>query len=118
MVTQTTFVGADGVTRTVYEVPTQPESQTFTVSLGGVTYEFTLTWCPPAACWTLDIADDQGNPIVQGLQLITGADLLEQFEYLEIGGSLLVQSDFDPAMVPNYGSLGSTGHLYFVAPAL
>jgi hypothetical protein len=99
---------------TYYEIPTQPVNQEFDVSLAGVTYHLILTWCPPNNAWNMSIEDAQRNPLVSGIPLITGADLLEQFGYLGIGGSLIVQSDFDPDQVPDYGSLGSTGHLFFV----
>lgn len=104
------------MTSGTFEIPLQPENQQFTVSLAGVTYTMKLQWCAPAQCWNLDISDSQQNPIVQGLQLITGADLLAQLEYLGLGGALIVQSDFDVNAVPDYASLGSTGHLFFVTP--
>lgn len=102
---------------TIYEIPTKPEAQEFTISLAGVTYTFKLQWCAPAACWILTISDSQDDTIVGGIPLVTGADLLAQLQYLGIGGALVVQSDFDPDEVPDYGSLGSTGHLFFVAPS-
>ncbi len=99
---------------TPYEVPTKPENQEFDISLAGVTYHLKLRWCAPAACWMLDVEDSSQDPVATGLSLITGADLLEQLAYLVIGGQLVVQSDYNPNEVPDYGSLGSTGHLYFV----
>jgi hypothetical protein len=46
--------------------------------------------------------------------MITGTDLLNQYRYLGIAGSLVVQSSNDPSLVPNEKTLGTTGHLYFV----
>lgn len=112
----TTMFVAGGVTYAAFEVPTMPQSQALDVSLGGVTYHLVITWNPAANCWNMDVEDSLQNPIVQGLQLITGADLLEQFAYFGIGGSLIVQSDFDSSEVPDYASLGTTGHLFFVTP--
>jgi hypothetical protein len=99
---------------TFYEIPLKPEAQEFDISLAGVTYHLMLNWCAPNNAWTLDIEDSLQNPIVSGIPLITGADLLAQLEYLGLGGAMIVQSDFDPNEVPDYGSLGSTGHLFFV----
>lgn len=106
---------------TVYEIPTQPNPTTQRITLNGVTYTLTLTWnefAGPAGAWVLDIADANNNPIASGLPLVTGADLLAQFEYLGIGGGggLVVQSDHDPDLVPSFTTLGSTGHLFFVSP--
>ena len=60
------------------------------------------------------INDVNDNPVVTGIALKTGIDLLGQFAYLNFGGSLYVQTDFDPLADPNYQNLGSTSHLYFV----
>lgn len=100
-----------------FEIPLTPNAQHFLVSLAGTQYEFTLQWRDAAqGGWILDIADSAGNPIVSGVPLITGANLLEQYAYLGIGGELWVQSDVDAGAVPTYQNLGSTSHLYFVIP--
>ena len=101
---------------TPYEIPLAAQNQQFTIALAGVTYTLKFRWCAPATAWTLNISDQLGNPIVSGLQVVTGADLLEQFAYLGIGGALVAQSDFDPLAVPTYANLGTTGHLFFVTP--
>jgi hypothetical protein len=106
------------VTALVFEIPTQSGApQIETISLNGVTYTLTIFWCDPDGVWMLNIADSTGTPIVSGLPLITGADMLEQYEYLGIGGMLLAQTDFDWTLPPTFTNLGSTGHLYFV-PAI
>lgn len=78
---------------------TSVETLTETVLLGG---------------WVLDIADSANNPLVQGIPLVTGCDLLQQFGHLGIGGALWVLTDGDPMAVPTYHNLGSLSHLYFV----
>lgn len=90
--------------------------QRYTVSLAGVFYQFTLKWNPAGPCWLLDIADDAGEPVLLGVPLLTGADLLEQFEYLGIGGALVIQSDKSIDEVPTFTSLGTFSHIYFVTP--
>lgn len=99
-----------------YEVPLTAASQTFRISLAGVTYQLTVIWRDAAnAGWVLDIADDNGAAIVQGIPLVTGADLLEQYAYLNFGGQLQVQTDHDVDAVPLFDNLGSSSHLYFIA---
>lgn len=98
----------------VTEVPLSPQPQTFKITLNNVFYQLTVTWCPPADAWTLDIADNAGAPLVSGIPLITGIDLLEQYEYLGIGGSLVCQTDHDTYAVPTFTNLGDTSHLYFL----
>ena len=64
--------------------------------------------------WTLDLADQGGTPIVCGIPLVTGVDLLAQYDYLNIGGHLVVSSAGNPPATPTFDTLGSGGHLYWV----
>jgi hypothetical protein len=100
-----------------YEIPLDPQAQTLTLNGGGNSYNLRVTWCSAADCWILDILDGNSAPIVQGIPLITGVNLLSQYEYLGIGGALVVQTDSDPAVVPTYELLGVTGHLFYVVAA-
>jgi hypothetical protein len=99
---------------TAYEIPTAPRPQRFTISLGGTVYNLKLSWCDPAACWILDIADAGGALLLAGIPLVTSADLLEQYGYLGFPGELRVQTDGAIDAVPTYENLGTRGHLYFV----
>lgn len=99
---------------TVYEVPLSATPQRLSVSMGGVQYRLTVRWIDVMACWVLDIADVNGFAILSGIPMITGADLLAQYGYLNFGGQLIAQSDFDVTAVPTFDNLGLTGHLYWV----
>jgi hypothetical protein len=99
---------------TPYEIPLTPEPQSFTIQLGGIDYYMTLAWNRASACWVLDIADEDRLPIVNGIPLVTGLDLLEPYAHLGFTGALLVQTDFDADAVPTFDNLGITGRLYFV----
>ena len=99
-----------------FEIPLSPQAQTFDVSLANLDYNMRVTWNPISVCWVLDIADTNGVPLVQGIPLITGADLLAQYTYLGISGGLIVTVD-DGIGVPTFQGLGDSGHLYFVVPA-
>lgn len=101
-------------TVTPYTIPLANEQQQLQISLGGTLYTLTVWWNDSAQCWTIDIGDISNNPIVTGIALVTGCDLLGQYGYLNFGGSLVCQSSFDPDTVPTYDSLGGTGQLYFV----
>lgn len=97
---------------TPYLVPLQPTPQKFAIFLAGVQYVINYKWCAPFGAWIMDISDAGGDPIVTGIPLITGSDLLGQFEYLGIGGGLIVQTTSDA--VPTDDNLGTTSNLYFV----
>lgn len=88
--------------------------QVFTITLNGVTYTITLFWCDAQdGGWVINIGDAQNNSIVSGIPLVTGADLLAQYEHLGIGIAIWVQTDNDPNAVPTFTNLGSNSHLYY-----
>jgi len=101
---------------TPYLIPLQPTPQTLTISLAGIQYQLTAKWNNISQNWNVDIADNNGNPILTGIAMVTGADLLEQFKYLEIGGMLLAQTSSNVVAPPTFTNLGSDGNLYFVTP--
>lgn len=101
---------------TAYEIPLSAEPQAFNIPLAGTTYGFNVQWNVQNASWIIDIADASGNPIVSGIPMVTGADLLEQFGYLGFQFKMFAQTDNDPDVVPTFDSLGTTGHLYVTTP--
>jgi hypothetical protein len=97
----------------IFGIPLQAQPQTFTITLSGVVYTLTAQYRPGVG-WVLDIEDNQGNAIVQGIPLVTGANLLAQYAYLGFVGGLWVQTLTDPDAVPTFENLGSDGLLYYV----
>lgn len=82
-----------------------------------MTLKLVLKWNSSAACWVVDLYNaNTGALILGGVMLVTGANLLEQFNYLGFKGTLRAQTDHDADAVPTFANLGSTGHLYFVGP--
>lgn len=106
------------MTGTAFLIPLAATPQTFTITLAGVQYQMTVRWNFVAAAWILDIADSTGNPILSGVPLVTGDDLLEQFDYLNIGGQLAVQTNNNVFAVPTFTNLGQEGNLYFITGAI
>lgn len=97
----------------VVEIPLQPTPQLLGVTLNSADYKLRVVWNDQNSSWVMDIMDSGNNAIAAGLPLVTANDLLEQLEYLGIGGMMLVQTDFYTTNVPTFENLGSTGHLYF-----
>jgi len=99
-----------------FEIPLTPAPQTFFVSVRGVQYSCTLQWRDTTnEGWIIDIADSSGNPIISGIPLVTGVDLLAQYGYMGFGFELWVQTDAADAP-PTYTNLGSTSHVYAITP--
>ena len=105
------------------EIPTQggrPFNER--VELLGVTYTLHFQWNKRAACWVLDIYDstDQLKALC-GIPLVTGADLLEQFLYIDLGRhafmtAMTIGPGAPPDQVPTFWNLGTDSHLYLTSP--
>ena len=96
----------------VSEIPLSPENQSFSISLAGQSFQIAVTW--RAAFWCLDIMDSSGGDLIKGVPLITGADLLAQYDYLGLGFSLYVGCDNPANENPTETDLGINSHLYAV----
>ena len=103
---------------TIVEIPLTPaQARRFTITLGGVTYNMRLTFDDArGGFWALDIGDANGAILVAGIALVTGTDLLAQYNHLGFGGSLIVTTDRNAGDIPTFDGLGITSHLYFVTP--
>lgn len=96
-----------------FKIPLTPDNQIFNIHLGAKHYLIELRWNAETQLWAIDIADfTTKTPLVNGIPLITGANLLDQFEYLEIPGQLIVLTEDNKP--PGYNDLGSdSAGLYF-----
>lgn len=97
----------------IFTIPLVTGPQTLSVSLAGITYNMTVYWNYVMQSWILDIADVNDAPLVRGIPLVTGLDLLEQFSYIGIDGQLFVQTTNDPSAIPTFDNLGQESNLYF-----
>jgi len=95
-------------------IPLTNSNQSLAITIAGVQYNLRVIWNNINQAWTLDISDANNNPILQGIPMVTGADLLEQYGYLNFGGMLIAQTDNAPFAVPTFSDLGQTGNLFFV----
>jgi hypothetical protein len=103
---------------TPFLIPLQPTNQVFVISLAGTQYQMTFRWNDANQAWTLDIANATGStPIISGIPVVTGADLLAPFAYLNFGGQLIVQTTNDTDAVPTLANLGTAGNVYFIPTA-
>lgn len=101
---------------TAYEIPLSAEPQTFVITLAGAARRLTVRWSDLTGLWLLDLASPEGDPILSGLPLLPGVDLLGQHKHLGFGGELWVQSLSDPNKTPDLESLGTDGLVFFVVP--
>lgn len=100
----------------VYEIPLRAEPQTFLIDLAGDSYRMTIRWCGAMAAWVLDLDTPEREAVLHGIPLVTGTDLLGQYEYLGIEGQLRVQTLGDLEAIPTFENLGTNGVLFFITP--
>lgn len=104
------------MTGTIYEIPLSGDPQSLFIVLAGIEYKLTFIFRDvDQGGWIMDIATTTGAPIVAGIPLVTGADLLAQYAYLGLNVEMRVTTDSNMDAVPTFDNLGSASHLYFRA---
>ncbi|GHV35136.1 hypothetical protein FACS1894187_07200 [Synergistales bacterium] len=101
---------------TPYKIPLTATPQSFSIVLGDIHYIVNLYWnaAEQMQSWVIDIADsDTQKPIVNGIPLVTGCNLLEQYGYLGFKGALIAYENGSDER-PGYDNLGGEANLFFV----
>lgn len=103
---------------TYYEIPLSGTPQVFNIALPmsgsalNTAYRLLFQYRnAPMGGWFMDIMDSNANPIICGIPLVPGVDLLAQYAYLNLGGAMLVYSDGVLEAPPTFDNLGSGGHV-------
>ncbi len=103
------------MTKNYFQIPLTPNPQRFTVTLSGITYVIVLKYQnTEEGGWVLDIFDAASVPIVCGVPLVTGVNLLEQYPHLGFGGRMWVQTLSNPDAAPTFDNLGTESILFWV----
>jgi hypothetical protein len=101
----------------LFLIPLVNTPQQFNITLGTQDLIIVCKWNDsPDGGWVVDILDDVTNaPIVCNIPLVTGTDLLAQYEYLGFKAKLVVYTDGDASAVPTLDNLGIDSNLYYQA---
>lgn len=95
---------------------TQSFSVQLTVNAQPLTLVFSLAYSVMAGYWQFAIDDVNGNALVASVPLITGmypsANLLAQYQYLQIGSAYLLNTGNAPADYPGPNNLGQFSLLW------
>ncbi len=78
-----------------WNLPLAPQIQSFGLVLAGCEYRLTLRWLEAEeGGWVVDFQEpDKAEPILLGLPLVAGCDLLFPFAYQAYGGGLRLSSE-------------------------
>ncbi|WFQ80512.1 hypothetical protein PXH59_05090 [Xenorhabdus sp. SF857] len=96
----------------IVEIPVLNGNQLFDIQLGGIEYRMRIQYRGIAG-WILDIMRPNGEPIVMGIPLVFGVDILERYRYLGFNGNLIFMNH-NPKNETNGEELGSSNRLYFI----
>lgn len=91
---------------------------TFRVGLSGVQYTFTIRYNSRMARWILDLADAQETPIITGVPLLIGLNLLGRFAG-QTGvpiGKFYITDDTFGSTQPTRNSFSVTHTLWYLDP--
>ncbi|MBP2155762.1 phage baseplate plug family protein [Erwinia rhapontici] len=97
----------------ITEIPLSPDNQQFNIQISGGNYRIRVIW-RDAAGWIIDLQDSSGSDIIAGIPLVTGTDLLAQYEYLGQGFALVCMCDTAGQEYPDKTDLGNLSHLYVI----
>lgn len=98
----------------LFKIPLANTPQIFDIQLNNVSYTVTCYYNTMLSSWLIDMQySDTGVYLFASLPLVTGVDLLAQYEYLGIGGKLIVYTDGDRKAIPTLDNLGIDSNLYF-----
>lgn len=95
------------------EIPLSPDNQRLVVTISGVNYLIQLIWRDHAG-WVLDLMDSSRGIIISNLPLVTGADLLDQYAFLNLNFGLIVHCDESTQPYPVKTDLGIGSHVYVI----
>jgi hypothetical protein len=110
----------------VFKIPTIPgRLQRFDIVINGTRYGMRLLYNTAAGSWMMDLIDEADVPVLAGIPLVTGVDLIAQHRHLNIGVNardgtrvqMLVMTfamDKPPDTIPTFENLGVDGFLYYV----
>ncbi len=104
---------------TDYVIPLTPsQNSTFAIFINGVQYILAFQYANAIdgdgvqeAGWQLDLMDQNNSPLILGIPLVTGANLLAQFAYLGLGFAMFCYTAGNPSAPPTFNNLGGAAQV-------
>lgn len=93
----------------IQEIPLTADNQHFSILIGGTTWRISIIWRD--LYWIMNIQNGRSEPVISGIPLVTGADLLAQYAHMGIGFKLVVVCDENTQDYPTKNDLGGRSHL-------
>jgi hypothetical protein len=98
-----------------FRIPLVNIPQTFDINLSNLPFKMKITWNDAMKSWMMALLDGNTQDVlIESMPLVTGADLLEQFAYLQIPGQLIVFTKGGVTDEPTFDNLGADSNLYYI----
>ncbi|MGH8709742.1 MAG: phage baseplate plug family protein [Burkholderiales bacterium] len=98
-----------------FRLPFSGIAEQIEVSLGGNPYLLRITWNAEMLTWVLDINDGITlAPLIFGLAVVAGVDLVAQHPHFDFKGALIVYTDGAEFESPTFATLGNISNIYYV----
>ena len=98
---------------TVYLIPLSSGMQSFGASLGEKTIQIRLMWREAeGGGWFMDLLETDGDPILSGIAVRCGHNLLGQYPHLGLG-KMQIMVDNDDTIALSYSDMGKNVQLYW-----
>lgn len=95
----------------------QTTDQTLTVELEGNPYRMRILWNERFGYWSLSLYTVAGEPLVEGIKMVTNYDLTSRFKDERMPyGALYFVREKGPYKRPDYNDLAVTHSLYYYSP--
>jgi hypothetical protein len=102
------------MTKVAYSLPVKPYAVKFRIMVGNTDYWFQTQYREAEeAGWVLDLLDANEQPMIMGIALVAGLDLMWQYHHMGVGFSLVLKTREDRG-TPTYESLGTDDELLLV----
>lgn len=95
----------------VFEIPLNDFAEIFQIEIAGQNFTFKTRWNESLNRWILDIGRDEQTWIINNLAMVSGIDLLSQFDHLQLGFQLYVQVDGDSEAEMGESNIGKEARL-------
>lgn len=92
-------------------IPNNETTYRIPVNNGNISLKLRLTYNEISRYWSVDITNRDGAMLISALPLVPGQNILEQYEYMNVGGAWVIPRSSVKEEWPSYSTLTSNWYL-------
>lgn len=98
----------------VFKIPCSGFNEIFEITLKQKKYKLRLVYNDISECWQMDIYKSNDEPIILNYNIVSGLNILDQYQYLNFKGFFVTYADGNPDLIPTKANFTKDVNLYFV----